>query len=123
MRRSSASLKTSHRMKASFRQTSSRPVLTSKEGSTRGRASNAQNADTSSSRRVELKLDWCSFEAATYAVKHWHYSRSMPATKTVKIGVWEDDKFIGAVIFAWGSNQYLGRMFGLKMLETAELCR
>src|SRR5690606_854940 len=67
--------------------------------------------------------------AAKYAVEHWHYSQSLPASKKVKIGAWErpaqvaDYLFIGCVIYAWGSNQHLGTAFGLSMNETAELCR
>ena len=48
-----------------------------------------------SSEKVELKLDWCSYEAAKYACEHWHYSKCMPVGKTVKIGVWENKKYIG----------------------------
>jgi len=58
---------------------------------------------------MSLRLDWCSHEAAKYAVEKWHYSRTMPVGKMVKIGVWEDSKFIGAVVFAQGNNQYQGR--------------
>ena len=43
---------------------------------------------------VDLKVDWCSYEAAKYAVMHWHYSKTMPAGKTVKLGVWENGRFI-----------------------------
>ena len=25
-----------------------------------------------------LKLDWCDYKAAKYAVEHWHYSKSLP---------------------------------------------
>jgi len=70
-----------------------------------------------------LKLDWCSHEAAKYAVEHWHYSRAMPACKTVKIGAWENGQFIGCVIFSWGSNQHIGKQFQLKMVECCELTR
>jgi len=70
-----------------------------------------------------LRLDWCSHEAAKYAVEHWHYSRSMPACKTVKIGVWESGRFVGAVIFSLGANQWIGRMFGLGPFECCELTR
>ena len=73
--------------------------------------------------KVDLKLDWCSYKAAEYAVKHWHYSRTMPSCKTVKIGVWENGKFIGAVIFNLGACQYIGRPYGLKMTEVCELVR
>jgi hypothetical protein len=71
----------------------------------------------------ELKLAWCSYDAALYAVQHWHYSRSLPSSKTARIGVWESSKFVGAIVFAWGANLRLAGEFGLKMTECAELCR
>lgn len=70
-----------------------------------------------------LKLDWASHTAARYACTHWHYSRSLPAGKTVKIGVWEDEQFIGVVIFGWGANNHIGDPYGLQMHECCELCR
>lgn len=77
-----------------------------------------------------LKLDWCSYEAAKYAVMNWHYSKSMPAGKTVKIGVWESEdrsmgkwRFIGAVIFSRGANKDLGTPYGYDQLECCELTR
>ncbi len=70
-----------------------------------------------------LHLDWCSFGAARYACRQWHYSRSMPASKTVKVGVWEDGRFVGAIVFARGANQHLGHAFGLTMYECVELAR
>ena len=76
-----------------------------------------------SSRKPILRIDWCSYEAAKYAVKHWHYSLSLPCSKTARLGVWEDDKFIGAVVFAWGANRHLAGEYKLKMIECAELCR
>lgn len=75
------------------------------------------------SEKVDLKVDFCSHEAAKWAVEHWHYSRSMPVSKRVNIGVWESDKFVGALVFAWGANPNLCKPFGLKMVEVAELVR
>lgn len=72
---------------------------------------------------VELRLEGCTYQAAKYAVEHWHYSRSLPASKKVKIGVWEDGEFVGVVIYAWGANQHQGKAFGLDMSQTVELCR
>ena len=72
---------------------------------------------------TELRLDWCDVKAARYAVEHWHYSKSMPVGKMVKIGVWEDNKFIGVVLFAQGNNQFQGNSLGLKMEEICELVR
>lgn len=73
--------------------------------------------------KSELRLDWCSHEAAKYAVEHWHYSRVMPAGKSVKIGAWESGRFIGAVVFSWGANNHIGSPYGLKMTEVCELVR
>jgi len=73
--------------------------------------------------KAELKLDWCSHEAAKYAVEHWHYSKSLPAGKMVKIGVWEDQKFIGVILFSWGANRNIGSPYDLKQIEVCELVR
>lgn len=75
------------------------------------------------SSRPELKLDWCGHDAAKYAVKHWHYSRSMPVGKTARVGVWEGVVFVGCVIFAWGMNKDLGSPYRLRIGECAELVR
>lgn len=75
------------------------------------------------SARPELRLDWCSHEAAKYAVEHWHYSRCVPNQKTVKVGVWEDSRFIGCVIFGDGANGGMFKPYGLMQVEGAELVR
>src|SRR5215469_18175276 len=75
------------------------------------------------SSRPELKLDWCSHEAAKYACEKWHYAKSLPLGGLVKIGVWENRRFVGAVIFAQGNNQFQGRLFGLTLFQVCELCR
>ncbi len=74
---------------------------------------------------MSLRLDWCSHEAAKYACEHWHYSRKMPAGKTNKIGVWENEKYVGALIYGLGSgNATRGEKYGLaKTHEIAELQR
>jgi hypothetical protein len=77
----------------------------------------------SSSPKVELKLDWCSHEAAKYAVEKWHYSRSMPTPPIIKIGVWENEKYIGCILFSRGGNNNLLKPFGLLQTEGCELTR
>ena len=76
-----------------------------------------------SSSRPELVVDWCSYQAAKYAVMHWHYSRRMPVGKLVRIGAWENGQFIGAVLFARGNTPTLGNRFGLEQTEVCELVR
>lgn len=72
---------------------------------------------------MNLHLDWCSHEAAKYAVEHWHYSKSMPTPPVVKIGVWENGQFIGCVLFSRGANNNLGKPYGLTNTEVCELTR
>ncbi len=72
---------------------------------------------------MSLRLDWATHEAAKYACQNWHYSKSMPIGGTVKIGVWENDKFIGVVIFSHGTAKDLGTRYNLSMYECVELTR
>lgn len=72
---------------------------------------------------MTLRLDWCSHEAAKYAVEHWHYSRKMPVGKHARIGVWEEDRYVGVILFAPGSNNRLGAPYGLTQFECCELIR
>lgn len=72
---------------------------------------------------MTFKVDWCSHEAAKYAVETWHYSKRMPSGTLIKLGVWEDDKFVGAVIFSHGANQSIGKPFGLTQFDVCELTR
>jgi hypothetical protein len=71
----------------------------------------------------ELYLDWCSHKAAKYAVTKWHYSGTMPFGKALKIGVWEDDIFIGAIVYARGVSKNIGSPFDLTQTEVCELQR
>lgn len=72
---------------------------------------------------VDLKVDWCSYQAAKYAVEHWHYSKRMPKSKLNMFGAWENDNFIGAVIFGVGATRKLVNPYGLKPEEGCELVR
>ena len=70
-----------------------------------------------------LKLDWASYGASRYAVEHWHYSESMPAGKMVKIGVWENCKYIGCILYGRGATPEIGKPFNLDQTEICELTR
>lgn len=72
---------------------------------------------------TNLKIAFATFEAAKFAVEHWHYSKSMPSAKSVKFGVWEDGKFKGAVIFSLGANRHIAGPYGLKQEQVCELTR
>lgn len=73
--------------------------------------------------KADLKLDWCSYAAAKYAVEHWHYSKKMPRSKLIRIGAWEAREFIGVVIFGVGATPELPKPFGVTKWQACELVR
>lgn len=72
---------------------------------------------------ANLHLDWCSYKAAEFAVKHWHYSKSMPSGKLIRIGCWENGRYIGCVLYGRGANKSIGSPYGLIQTEVCELVR
>ena len=73
--------------------------------------------------KADLRIDWATHDAARYACEKWHYTKTMPVGKMVKVGVWEQQKFVGVILFAWGSNVNLGSPYGLLMEQCCELVR
>lgn len=73
--------------------------------------------------KVSLKLDWATHEATRFACRNFHYSKCVPAGKTLKVGVWEDSVFIGVVVFSGGPSPNIWKTYGLTPLEGAELSR
>jgi len=73
--------------------------------------------------KPKLYLDWCSHKAAKYACENWHYSKCVPKGKLAKIGVWENDCFIGCVLFGYGANSNVIIQFGLENNQGCELVR
>jgi hypothetical protein len=71
----------------------------------------------------EFRLDWASHDAARYACETWHYSGRVPPGTAVRIGVWEQARFIGVVIFSRGPSADLGTAYGLGVTEVCELSR
>lgn len=72
---------------------------------------------------MNFRLDWCSVQAAKYAVEHWHYSKSYTIFPCVCIGAWESGVFVGAVIFARGANKNIGSPYQLEDTQCSELVR
>jgi len=73
--------------------------------------------------KAELRIDWATHAAAKYACENWHYSKSVPAGKIVKVGVWEAGKFVGVVLFGRGSNKHIAKPFGVAPELVVELVR
>ena len=73
--------------------------------------------------KSDLRIDWATHEAAKYACENWHYSGCIPKSKLVKVGAWENGKFIGVVIFGMGATPNLCKPYGLNMDQACELVR
>lgn len=75
--------------------------------------------------KPKLKIDWATHAAAKFACENWHYSKKTPVNKLTKFGVWENDKFIGAIIFSCGSAgcSAYSKSLGIQNTEIAELAR
>lgn len=73
--------------------------------------------------KSSLKLDWCTHEAMTFALKRWYYRDVVPVGKLVRVGVWEDGEFAGVVVFGCGSSDALGKRFGLTPFQVCEMNR
>lgn len=72
---------------------------------------------------MSLRIGWATHEATKYACTHWHYSRSVPVGKLIKVGAWEDGRFIGVVIFSRGATPRIGMPYNLTQMECCELTR
>lgn len=73
--------------------------------------------------KADLRIDWATHEAAKYACENWHYSKCLPVGKLVKVGAWEDGKFIGVVLFGRGANHNMVKGYGLTQDQGCELVR
>jgi len=73
--------------------------------------------------KSDLVVDWATQAAAKYACENWHYSGCLPVGKLVKVGAWENGKFIGVVLFGRGASPQLGRPYGLPQNQCVELVR
>jgi hypothetical protein len=72
---------------------------------------------------MSLVVAQCTRTAAKHAVEHWHYSQTMPSGRLITYGVWEDERYVGAVVFGRGANDRLLAPYGLRQSEGCELVR
>ncbi len=73
--------------------------------------------------KVDFKVDWCSHEAAKYACENWHYSKCIPKSKLFKLGIWENGKYIGCLIFGSGASAVAHKSYNLEYNQICELVR
>jgi len=65
----------------------------------------------------------CSYEATKFACENFHYSKKVPSSKLIKYGVWEDGKFIGAIVYGDSPTPNMASPYGLNYTEICELRR
>ena len=73
--------------------------------------------------KTNLKIAYINHEMAKFSCEAFHYSKSIPGGKLVKFGVWENDKFIGAVLFGSGVCPQIGNKYKLDQTQICELVR
>jgi hypothetical protein len=73
--------------------------------------------------KANIRIDWATHEAAKYACENWHYSKSVPVPPLVKVGAWEEQKYIGVVMFSRGASSNLMKPYGLEQDQGCELTR
>ena len=71
----------------------------------------------------DLKIGNIEIDAVRYACRKWHYSKSILAGSLVKYGVWENDKFIGVILYSKGANPNIGKPYDLDHNKICELTR
>ena len=58
-----------------------------------------------------------------YACLNYHYSKSIPAGRKMPFAIFEEDKFIGVIIYSTGANNNIAKPFGLRQGQVVELTR
>ena len=72
---------------------------------------------------VKMRIDWCSSAMARQACGRWHYSRSSASGRRFRLGVWEEGRFVGALVFGDGAAPLMAQSFGVRAEECLELVR
>ena len=72
---------------------------------------------------MNFRMDFTTHDAAKYSVENWHYSRCLPTGKLIKIGVWENEIFIGVIIYSAGACPQIAKPFNLDRMQVCELTR
>ena len=71
--------------------------------------------------KSDIRYGWVDRSVCEYACKKWHYSRCCPSGKLYALGFYEDNNFIGTIIFSGGANFNLGKHWDLKVDESGVL--
>lgn len=72
--------------------------------------------------KAELHIAPCSSALAKEACERWHYTRSCMCVLYARFGVWENERFIGCVLYSNGGAGVC-KHYGVSSQELAELHR
>ena len=70
-----------------------------------------------------LLVDYVSNRVAKYACTKWHYSKTIPVNKIIRFGVWEDEHFVGVILFGCGASSNAHQQYKILPNEMCELVR
>lgn len=70
-----------------------------------------------------LNLKVIRHDTAKMACEKWHYSHMIPSGDLCPFGVWENDEFIGTIIFSFPATPAHCKTYGIKYNEILELSR
>lgn len=68
--------------------------------------------------KSNIRYGWVDRKVCEYACKKWHYSKCCPSGKLYALGFYEDDNFIGTIIFSAGANYNMGKRFAKDHIST-----
>ena len=57
-----------------------------------------------------------------FACLNFHYAKSVPSA-AVSFACFEDNKFVGVIVYGGGANKYIGNQYGMKQGQVYELVR
>lgn len=72
---------------------------------------------------IENKIQIATNAMIDFACKNYHYSQSVPCGRKVAYAVFEQNKFIGVIIYSLGANNNLAKCFNMVQGEVCELTR
>ena len=72
---------------------------------------------------VENKIVSATTEMISYACKKYHYSKTAPNGRKMAFAIFEEEQFIGVILYSLGSNPQIAKPFGLEQGQVIELTR
>lgn len=72
---------------------------------------------------IENKIQIATNQMIDFACKNYHYSQSVPCGRKIAYSIFEENKFIGVIIYSLGANNNLAKSFNMVQGEVVELTR